>query len=506
MHRPRASAPNTAVICNATLASVQRSTLAQRPLPSSGMRRPKQCLALGLWAALATSACTEGRFVAAHDAGGGANATTTESDPSETASASTARDAGPSTSLLVDGSALATDTAPSSEDTSSAAEETTNAATEATTSDATETLTDALSSGETSTHSSSDSALGEAGTELQTSDAELAEAGVSTTGSDASSGFILPAPNDAGADASAIPLDAGRCNADAGCADAAVEAGPFDSGLTHDAEAGPIVDPSDECPKHPDQTLRGSCGCGFEPDELCTIIEEGLTHRYSFDGEGETAFDTVGDADGEITGAELDGLGNLELDGAGAFVTLPTQVPLESTSVTLETWLTWHGGDDWQRIFDFGNLASGNWGGPGAPQTGDPETYVYLSPRGGADSGKQALLFAHSTNGSGSTVHLHGDDQLPIDEMAHVAVVISASAHRVALYLNGTRLGAGDFAPDLSDISDVTNTLGRSLFADDPSLNAALHEFRIYGRALTEEQVHKSFELGLNAKFSQPAK
>lgn len=290
--------------------------------------------------------------------------------------------------------------------------------------------------------------------------------------------------------------DASDCDAEAGCAhDASTRDGAVDASDAADAAdaADSNVDPSDECPKHPEQTLRGSCGCGFEPDEVCTLLEEGLTHRYRFDGEGDIAFDSVGDADGEIHGGVLDGEGNLDLDGLNDYVSLPANVPLESTDVTFEIWLTWHGGDDWQRIFDFGSLAN----------NGDPKTYIYLSPRGGAASGKQALLFAHSTNGSGNTAHVHGDTELPTDQVSHVAVVLNTMAKRVALYTDGTRLGSADFDHSLNDFADTINSIGRSIFDDDPYLDATLHEFRIYGRSLTESQVQKSYALGPDTTYSQ---
>jgi hypothetical protein len=289
-----------------------------------------------------------------------------------------------------------------------------------------------------------------------------------------------------------VPSDASTCPVDGGCdaGDAAHDAAApsvVEAGSEPDAN----VDPNDECPHQPDQYVAGSCGCGFAPDEACNELAQKLTHRYSFDGEGHVAVDSVGDADGEIVDTELDGLGNLELAGIGS-VELPGHVPLESTSATYEVWLTWHGGDDWQRIFDFGRLAD----------DGSPEAYIYLSPRSGSASGKQALLFAYTTSGSGNTVHLHGDDELPIDTPSHVAVVLSARANRAALYLNGVRLGSGDFTPALADIGDTIDRLGRSLFPDDPGLDATLHEFRIYGETLGETVVAKSYELGPDAAFA----
>ena len=57
------------------------------------------------------------------------------------------------------------------------------------------------------------------------------------------------------------------------------------------------------------------------------ITHGGIVHRYSFDGEGTAAMDSVGGKDGVLHGgAKLSGTGILGLDGVNDFVELPMGV------------------------------------------------------------------------------------------------------------------------------------------------------------------------------------
>ena len=67
-------------------------------------------------------------------------------------------------------------------------------------------------------------------------------------------------------------------------------------------------------------------------------------HRYSFDGEGTAAMDSVGGKDGVLHGgAKLSGTGILGLDGVNDFVELPMGVLGPYGSLTIEAWTTWTG-------------------------------------------------------------------------------------------------------------------------------------------------------------------
>jgi hypothetical protein len=71
--------------------------------------------------------------------------------------------------------------------------------------------------------------------------------------------------------------------------------------------------------------------------------------------------------------------------------------------------------------------------------------------------------------------------------------------HSLALYIDGALAGSTPFQSQLSELSDVNNWLGLSQFSTDPLFEGSLLEFRIYGAALSAEQMALSFDLGPDA-------
>src|SRR5207302_757809 len=91
------------------------------------------------------------------------------------------------------------------------------------------------------------------------------------------------------------------------------------------------------------------------------------------------AKDSVGQADGSIlAGAALTGTGLVNLPGNGGYVNLPNGLASALTNATFETWVTWNGGGNWQRIFDAGNNSNGE------DNQGTGLTYVMMTPRSAA--------------------------------------------------------------------------------------------------------------------------
>src|SRR5207244_2794283 len=140
-----------------------------------------------------------------------------------------------------------------------------------------------------------------------------------------------------------------------------------------------------------------------------------LAHRYSFEGAPGSTFvpDSVGTAHGSLQGGgTFTGDGKLNLLGANGFVDLPNGIISALSNVTLEAWLTWNGGAQWQRIFDFGS----NSGGENGQGTG--LTYLALTPRSSADG----IRFAAPTNSNASQVPANAAQMLPSGQQVHVAV------------------------------------------------------------------------------------
>ena len=142
-----------------------------------------------------------------------------------------------------------------------------------------------------------------------------------------------------------------------------------------------------------------------------------LAHRYSFEGPPGSTFvaDSVGAANGSLLGGgAFTGDGKLNLFGANGFVDLPNGIVSSLSNVTFEAWLTWNGGSQWQRIFDFGS----NSGGENGQGTG--LTYLALTSRSGGD----VLRFAVTTNSGGGEIPTGAPQMLAVGQPVHLTVCV----------------------------------------------------------------------------------
>ena len=304
-------------------------------------------------------------------------------------------------------------------------------------------------------------------------------------------------------------LDSGT-ESDAGDTGDADSGGPCpDGGSEMDRDGDSVPDCVDECPDDPDKIRPGVCGCSLlDPDQVdggpsCLDLVAPLRHRYAFDGIGLTVVDSQGAEHGAVHGVELNGTGSLALRGgtSGDFVDLPNELISILPSATLEVWLTWHGGSPWQRIFDFGDDTTHEEG-----QRSGGASYLFLTPRtpdGDADAPLVLrAVIGRPTQPSGvQELRANATRALPSGVIAHVAVTVDTINGRFSVYIDGELEAGVDLTSDLSVINDINNWLGQSQFTADPNLSGTLHEFRIYGAALTAEQIRLSFQAGPDPAF-----
>jgi hypothetical protein len=257
-----------------------------------------------------------------------------------------------------------------------------------------------------------------------------------------------------------------------------------------DSDEDGLLDCNEGCPFDPELTEPGACGCGAPADlALC------LRHRYSFEGEGEIAVDSIGGADGTIFNTALTDTGNLVLAGTDTdqYVELPAGiVSTLGPSVTIEVWLTWTGaGGPWQRIFDFGNseLAAG--------QQGAGVTYLFVTP---ANTINLHLRAAFTVAGPGAERAANAPTALAFNVGTHVALVVDGPGQTLSLYQDGVLV---DTQPTLdttlAGMNDVNNWIGRSQFIADEELQGSIEEFRIYGSARSAEQIAAQVAAGPDA-------
>ncbi len=257
----------------------------------------------------------------------------------------------------------------------------------------------------------------------------------------------------------------------------------------------------------------GGALCASSPAS-CETLRGALVHRYRFEGTGTTVTDSVAGANGTVKGgATLSGDGELSLVGGTAYqpdyVDLPNGIVSALTDATFETWIVWNGGQPWQRVFDFGDAMYLNcvYGGTSAPE-GQPgacgRTYLYLIASTDADEGSVIRTAYMKQPGE------HPDDRqalegprAPTQAVLHLAVVVDDAQDRIQLFVDGAPQGAMTFYDHLSDLRDINNWLGRSQFADDATngFDGTYLEFRIYGAALSADELETSYLEGPDPAF-----
>jgi uncharacterized protein len=109
---------------------------------------------------------------------------------------------------------------------------------------------------------------------------------------------------------------------------------------------------------------------------------------------------------------------------------------------------------------------------------------VFLTPRGDCDT----LRFAITAGGGGAEQRINADP-LPVDRWVHAAVMYGGGT--AVLYVAGTEAGRNASAsvqPRHFGNHIRAAHVGRSQYAD-PYLKAAVDDFRVYGRALSQAEV-----------------
>ncbi|MDQ0060495.1 hypothetical protein J2T14_002667 [Paenibacillus harenae] len=190
---------------------------------------------------------------------------------------------------------------------------------------------------------------------------------------------------------------------------------------------------------------------------------------YAFEGNADNSFGSSASG-GAVLGTPVYTEGKtgqaISLDGTDDYVQLPSTHTLAGNNeITLAAWVYWKGGNQWQRIFDFGN---------------NTNQYLFLTPR----SGNNTLRFAIK-NGSGE--QMVQTSQLAVNQWVHVAVTLGENTAK--LYVNG-ELKATNSSVTIkpSDFKPSVNYIGKSQWPD-PLLNGLIDEFRVYNYVLSADEI-----------------
>lgn len=244
------------------------------------------------------------------------------------------------------------------------------------------------------------------------------------------------------------------------------------------------------------QTEVGETGASVDPDLV-------LWYRFDESG-GITAFDsamwggvarnatlmTVGTgATAAFSTASQVGSGALALTPSirspglsGAYVVMPSFAALAPDAVTIAVWVNLAANtsaQNWERIWDFGDSST-------APRWLNLTARSATSPYG--------PLFAMSASGhtTDGTARIVAPEALSENAWHHIAIVLPAGVpYTGVMYIDGVAVATNDaMTVHLGDIGANTNNwFGRSQFTSDPYFYGALDDFRVYKRALSQQEI-----------------
>jgi len=260
-------------------------------------------------------------------------------------------------------------------------------------------------------------------------------------------------------------------------------------------------------------------------------------NAYNFEvhdnpGNGGTIFDRVGGQHGVVrtgtngVGAILQN-GALDLAGGGGYETagygdLPNYI-LPDEEVTIESWVAMRDvtSGHWRRVFTFGDDAFGGTGDGEVGEVTDQfsghsalSAFEYRMQRVRTDGGNRAPahevamlnsatnpLVVETGNETGTLMRIT-DDPWQEDVMVHSVVTVRDNGRGgslMSVYHNGSIVYEATMSSNLSVINDVNNWLGRN--SDNGNgleqhANGRYDEFRIWDRALTQNEIRSNFSYG----------
>ena len=214
---------------------------------------------------------------------------------------------------------------------------------------------------------------------------------------------------------------------------------------------------------------------GSDPESNSSIpgLDYGMLAWYPFDGNASdmsgngrdgTTFNGAGWSEGKLGQAlSLDGVndyvdvGDFEIGGA----------------VTFAAWVKYDAFKKWSRVFDFGN-----------------------------GENNQNILMANDMSTSASRFNLHlpsgspslNGSNLTLNSWIHRVGVIKANGN-MELYLNGNLDVSNVNTAILPTLTRTQQFVGRSNWSVDEYLDGLIDDFRIYGRALSADQISELYQM-----------
>ena len=164
---------------------------------------------------------------------------------------------------------------------------------------------------------------------------------------------------------------------------------------------------------------------------------------------------------------------SLTLDGTHDYLQLPAGIG-DCEDFTFAAWVKWNGGEDMQRIFDFGDDGENG---------GSQGRYMFLTPNDG-----KGIRFSITTAGYNNDQILSYDQALPTDTWVHLAVTIYGDTGK--LFVNGQLVDSNrQMSVHPLELNTQYNYIGKSRFPGDPLFNGQLDNVEILSKALTDFEI-----------------
>ena len=215
---------------------------------------------------------------------------------------------------------------------------------------------------------------------------------------------------------------------------------------------------------------------------------QALLHRYSF---ASDASDSVGGANGTIVppssaGTNVTISNGLILPGGGGggysgYVSLPAGILTNTTSLTVECWLTQNVANTWATPWDFANNSSQNFGLIPYPGNNNHNMEVAFTPHGNEVDLQSSILFP---NGSEQYVTLTYNNFTLVGDLYTNGVLVATTSFPDTSYAPGGMGGGLNI-----------NALGNDIF-NDTQFQGTIYEFRIWNGAVSPAYVAASAVAG----------
>jgi hypothetical protein len=184
----------------------------------------------------------------------------------------------------------------------------------------------------------------------------------------------------------------------------------------------------------------------------------------------------TGGSSGPAFGFDTGKVGNgLTLYGSACgYVALPAGLLDGQHDVTIAAWIKVTSTTAFQRIFDFGS---------------DTTNFMYLASANSANSGMRFRIVSAGAADGGVSQVIEGTQPIAVGAWTHVAFVLGAGG--ASIYVNGAlQASSTDVTLRPADLGSTTAAfIGRSEFPKDPYLDGQIDEYRIYSRALSEQEI-----------------